>query len=588
MIAPSERILPELVAIGRADQQWKQPLRESQVVRLGRAPRSGWGIPWDMHISREHADIQFAGGRLTVRVLDSARNPAIVNGKPATEFQIGPGQSFTIGETVFTLSSIDLTDDAPSDVIEYSYSASALEKIDFGNGEKRLEALTHLPRLIADTASDAEFATKVVQLLLRWLPKADAAAVVQYDLKSDAGLEKPNFMRWDSRNEVGRFRPSRRLMRAAVESGESKLHSWIEGGDKNAAFTQSGNLDWAFCTPVGREAASGWCLYVSGRGGCYINELAGDVKFTELLAQFLAAIRRVRLLEHKQTTMSQFFSPAVMETLADEEFARVLEPRENIVTVLFCDVRGFSKKVEEAGGNLHGILKQMSAALGVMTQNILRHEGVIADFQGDAALGFWGWPAQPPDGPTPACLAALNIAEQFLAAEGQANHPLCGVSVGLGVGHGRAIAGQIGTKEQIKVGVFGPVVNLASRLEGLTRQLGVSIVLDEATADYLRNHPQKAARVRRLARVRPKGMQSPVTVSELLPPVGGRGISEEQITAYEAALDAVIAGSWKKALPLLEPLADHDPPAAFLKRSMAETNFEPPTGWDGAFTLKSK
>ena len=115
--------------------------------------------------------------------------------------------------------------------------------------------------------------------------------------------------------------------------------------------------------------------------------------------------------------MSRFFSPAVMETLVDGESAKVLQPREDVVSVLFCDVRGFSKKVEQAKRDLHAVLRQMSEALGVMTTNILRHEGVIADFQGDAALGFWGWPAQPPDGPLAACRAALAIAAQFLAAE---------------------------------------------------------------------------------------------------------------------------------------------------------------------------
>jgi adenylate cyclase len=287
--------------------------------------------------------------------------------------------------------------------------------------------------------------------------------------------------------------------------------------------------------------------------------------------------------------MSQFFSPAVMETLVDEDGSKALAPREDTVTVLFCDVRGFSKKVEQAKRDLHAVLQQMSDALGVMTQNILRHEGVIADFQGDAALGFWGWPAQPPDGPLPACLAALAISQQFLAAERDPKHSLHGFGVGVGIGYGRAIAGRIGTKEQIKVGVFGPVVNLASRLESMTRQLGVSIVLDDAAADYVRkNLPPTVGRVRRLVCVRPKGMETPATVNELLPAANGHGLSDEQIAYYESGLDAVIAGRWEEALKILDPLVARDAPAAFLKRIMTETNCKPPAGWDGAFTLKAK
>jgi adenylate cyclase len=396
-------------------------------------------------------------------------------------------------------------------------------------------------------------------------------------------------MRWDSRSDVGRFRPSRRLMRAALDSGQSKIHSWEEHAGSDMAFTRSEGMDWAFCTPITTQSSSGWCLYVSGKGGMSLTDLAGDLRFSELLAQFIGAIRHVRSLEHAQTKMSRFFSPAVMETIVDVEAVKALQPREDMVTVLFCDVRGFSKKVEQARGDLHGVLAQVSEALGVMTQNIMRHEGVIADFQGDAALGFWGWPAQPPDGPLPACRAALTISEKFLEADSRPDHPLNGFSVGIGIGHGSAIAGQIGTEEQIKVGVFGPVVNLASRLESLTRQLGVFIVLDENTAEYVRqNLPKTEGRVRRLVRVRPKGMDTPVTVSELLPAAGAKQLSDEQIAGYELALEAVIAGRWDDAAKLLQPLASKDSPAAFLKRVMSETQNKPPAGWDGAFTLKAK
>lgn len=581
--------MPELIAAGPAEQQWKQTLPESQTVRIGRAPRAGWNVPWDMQISREHVDVEFAGGKLQVRVLESARNPVLVDGEPATQFQLGFGQSFLIGETTFTLVGVEATDDMPAGVKEYTFSPDELRKVQFGAGEKRLEALAQLPRLIGETTSDADFATRIVELLLFWLPKSEAAAVAQYDLKIDPSLKQPTFMRWDSRGDVGRFTPSRRLMKSALESGQSKIHSWSQEGKNNQAFTMSEGLDWAFCTPILQPGSSGWCLYVSGKGAMSMEDLAGDLRFTELLAQFIGAIRRVRTLEHKQTEMSRFFSPAVMETLVDEDSAKTLEPREDMVTVLFCDVRGFSKKVEQAKRDLHGVLKQMSDALGVMTQNILKHEGVIADFQGDAALGFWGWPSQPGDGPLPACRAALSIAAEFAGANSRPDHSLTGFGVGMGIGYGRAIAGQIGTKEQIKVGVFGQTVNQASRLESLTRQLGVVVVLDDAAADYVRQHmPPEEGRARRLVRVRPKGMDTPVTVNELLPGAGSNLLSNDEIAQYESALDLVISGDWEKAGKILAPLVDKDAPAMFLKRVMAELNNKPPAQWDGAFTLKAK
>ena len=81
------------------------------------------------------------------------------------------------------------------------------------------------------------------------------------------------------------------------------------------------------------------------------------------------------------------------------------------------------------------------------------------------------------------------------------------------------MAGKIGTVDQVKVTVFGPVVNLASRLEGMTKILRAPILLDEATAAAVRRQvPREVARVRRLAVVRPYGLDTPLEVSELLPP----------------------------------------------------------------------
>ena len=100
--------------------------------------------------------------------------------------------------------------------------------------------------------------------------------------------------------------------------------------------------------------------------------------------------------------------------------------------------------------------------------------------------------------------------------------PRAGFQVCIGIAHGQAIAGKIGTNEQVKVGVFGPVVNMGARLEGMTRQLRVPILIDEVTANVVRQSmPPDKGRCRHLGRVRPYGMDVPLMVSELLPPEDG-------------------------------------------------------------------
>ena len=123
------------------------------------------------------------------------------------------------------------------------------------------------------------------------------------------------------------------------------------------------------------------------------------------------------------------------------------EGAEREIPVLFCDVRGFSKKSEELQGDLLTLLKSVSAALGVMAGGIVERDGAIADFQGDAALGFWGWPTELLEGPVPACRSALAIYRAFRHGVQKTDGLLFGFSIGMGVAHGRALAGQIGTNQ---------------------------------------------------------------------------------------------------------------------------------------------
>jgi adenylate cyclase len=278
-----------------------------------------------------------------------------------------------------------------------------------------------------------------------------------------------------------------------------------------------------------------------------------------------------------------------MNLISGRDAAHALDPRETDVTVLFCDLRGFSKTVEGAE-KLLPVLNRVSAALGVMTQNILRYRGTIADFLGDAALGFWGWPIDHPGKAEDGCRAALGIRTGFEEIGKQPEHPLFGFRVGIGIASGRAVAGSIGTAEQAKVTVFGPVVNLASRLQDMTKLLRVPILLDEPTAAAVREHTSPdVARVRRLAKVKPFGLDTPLTVAELIPPAGpDQVLSNDDIVAYEAALDAFLEGDWDEAYRRLHRVPPDDRGKDLLTEFILKYNRTPPTGWSGVIPLGSK
>jgi adenylate cyclase len=142
----------------------------------------------------------------------------------------------------------------------------------------------------------------------------------------------------------------------------------------------------------------------------------------------------------------------------------------------------------------------------------------------------------------------------------------------------------------VKVTVFGPVVNLASRLEGMTKVLRAPILLDEATARAVREQvPRDVARVRRLAVVRPYGMDMPLEVSELLPPVSEYPIlTDEHLGCCERALNAFVAGRWPEAYELLHRMPPADEVTDFLTVYIAQHKRVPPTNWDGVINLSSK
>ena len=144
-----------------------------------------------------------------------------------------------------------------------------------------------------------------------------------------------------------------------------------------------------------------------------------------------------------------------------------LDPCESMLVVLFCDLRGFSRISEEYQDDLMSLYKRIRDALGVMAGGIIDADGAIADFQGDAALGFWGWPIVDAAPGMSAVVSALSILKDFSNATAASKQQrFAGLSLGIGIATEIGLAGQIGTKHQAKIGVFGPIVNQGHALRG--------------------------------------------------------------------------------------------------------------------------
>ena len=594
--------MTDLIAQGpNSADRWRREIPDSTSgidVVIGRT-EGDWNVPWDSLISRRHVRLTpIEGDRIEVTLVQSPRNPVFHRGRKASQFTLVPGDHFAIGKTTFTLANRPGASDssASNDVTEHAYDHALLRRRHFRDASSRIEMLSRLPDLITSSGSDEELLVRVTSVMLQATPSASAVAVVAVADKDheESGEPQVRLLHYDSRN-TGADGPavSARLVRDTIRKRESTLYLWSGSRQEDSDFTASEDVDWSFCVPLSSEACPGWAIYVTGQlltqPGENIGQsmqaapenLQDDVKFAELVGTTIGNLRQSRRLERRQAAMRHFFAPVVMDALAGRDTDEVLEPREADLTVMFCDLRGFSQRSEQDADQLLKLLESVSDALGVMTNHILGTGGVIGDFHGDAAMGFWGWPLPQTDSAQRAVQAAIRIRAENAQAD-ESHRFRCGI----GIASGRAVAGRIGTVDQVKVTAFGPVVNLASRLEGITKAFGADVILDDATTESLQQLQNPPFRLRRLAIVKPAGMNQPVGISELLPPYHSETnqdhvLTDAEIDDYESSLDALIRGDWDEAFDRLQCLPSWDRPKETLLATIVKHNRVPPASWQG-------
>lgn len=593
-----------LVAQGpEAQQRWRRRLLGGQTVTIGRGT-GGWKVDWDPQISRQHAILTLDQRRLRVKRIPESTNPLFFRGQQLPEFNLSPGDHFVIGQTRFLLvaENVHVTMDLPSPDAEQNFDAEKLRQGSYRDAGQKIAVLSQLPDVISKASNETDLHVQVVNILLTGIRRATTVGIVR-SMPTTEPETTVGVLHWDQRLVTGGdFQPSGKLIRRAVQTGETVLHLWKTGGQFGEEYiTVLKNGDWAFVSPLNREANTGLAIYVAGNYDMPIDSDSGgdpldlhdDIKFTELVATTLANLHQVSNLQRKQASLRSFFSPVVLDAISQENPDQVLEPRECEVSVLFCDLRGFSMRSEQYADDLLELLDRVSGALGVTTREILSQRGVVGDFHGDATMGFWGWPLDQPDRASRACHAALRIQHEFLTFASLPEHPLHDFRIGLGIATGNAVAGRIGTEDQVKVTVFGPVVNVAARLESMTQKFRAGILVDERTDELIRTGTFDSGslrpRIRRLAVVQPFGMNNAIKVSQILPPPGQPGsLDDEAIALYESGLDEFTQGNWETAFEIFHRVPADDQAKDFLTVFIAQHNRIAPPDWPGYISLQQK
>ncbi len=314
-----------------------------------------------------------------------------------------------------------------------------------------------------------------------------------------------------------------------------------------------------------------------------------------LVQTILTFYREERQRAYIHHAFDRYLSPELVKRIANDPALLELGGVERDMSVLFADIRSFSRISEKLAPN--EVIAFLVRFLTPMTDLLLGFKATIDKYIGDAILAFWNAPLDDPDHHVNAARAALAMQQRLAAlnlemmARGDGTWP-GEVKIGIGLNSGPCCVGNIGSERRLSYSLIGDPVNLASRLEGLSKYYGVSILVGDRLARHLGEFALLA-----IDRVRVVGRDGAETVHVLLGDESVR--ATPAFTAFAAAhgqaIDAYFAQDWGRAAELNDSNEQQAAQFGMTKlvmlyrdRIAAFAADPPPAEWDGVFEAGSK
>ena len=280
-----------------------------------------------------------------------------------------------------------------------------------------------------------------------------------------------------------------------------------------------------------------------------------------------------------------YLNDALVEQLAESHDGLQLGGDEKVLTVLFSDIRNFTSISE--GMTPEQLVSLINTYLSLMTKTIMNENGTVDKYIGDAIMAIYGAPVYSEDHPVQACRTALKMMNDLDQVRGEwleRGYPE--IKIGIGVNTGRMVVGNMGSEDRFDYTVMGDSVNLASRLEGLTKAYGSGIIVSEFTEEKLSGFVLKD-----LDLVRVKGKDKPIRILELLAEGSPGKALELELGQYSEALEFYRKMQWDKALNAFKALEKEHNLLLYniYRKRCASFKENPPEGdWDGVFTFTTK
>src|SRR6266404_4121496 len=296
--------------------------------------------------------------------------------------------------------------------------------------------------------------------------------------------------------------------------------------------------------------------------------------------------RRVR------SAFGQYLSPEVIRRLLVNP--QLVEPKKTDITVMFSDIRGFTTISEKLDAQELALF--LNQYLSDMTGLVFEHHGTLDKYIGDAVMAFWGAPFEEPGHAARGCNTGLKMMDRVREmqkkweAEGKPH-----LDIGIGLNTGVASVGNMGSVLRYGYTALGDTVNLSSRLEGLNKDYGTHVLVNETTYAATKDD---GFVFRELDLIRVKGKLQPVTIYELIGRAGQNsvyGTPEDvraRISLFQQARLLYRKRQWAEAQKtfqmILDKWPDEGPSRTYWKRCQDYLFDEPSSGWDGVFTMTHK